>query len=64
MVEPPARLEFATDDSVATVTFTDVGAGRTEMVFRAELAMTDATRARAEGGLASAFDRLGEQLGG
>ena len=64
VVEPPARLEFATDDSVATVTFTDVGAGRTEMVFRAELAMTDATRVRAEGGLESAFDRLGEQLGG
>ena len=64
VVEPPARLEFATDDSVATVTFADVGAGRTEMVFRVELAVTDATRARAEVGLGSAFDRLGEQLAG
>jgi uncharacterized protein YndB with AHSA1/START domain len=61
-VEPPRRLAFGTGDSEATVTFADVGVGRTEMVFRVELTTTDAIRRRAEGGLGSAFDRLGEQL--
>jgi uncharacterized protein YndB with AHSA1/START domain len=61
-VEPPGRLAFGTAGSEATVTFADVGVGRTEMVFRVELSTTDAIRRRAENGLGSAFDRLGEQL--
>ncbi len=64
VVEPPERLAFATDGSSATVTFSDVGLGRTEMVFRVETTMGAATRARALGGLQSAFDRLAEQVGG
>jgi uncharacterized protein YndB with AHSA1/START domain/catechol 2,3-dioxygenase-like lactoylglutathione lyase family enzyme len=60
----PERLVFATaDGDVATVTFADVGGGRTEMVFRVEVTMADDMRRRAEGGLNSAFDRLGEELG-
>jgi uncharacterized protein YndB with AHSA1/START domain len=52
-VVEPERLSFGP----ATVTFTDRGDGRTEMTFR-----TEATHPAAEGGLASAFDRLSEQL--
>jgi uncharacterized protein YndB with AHSA1/START domain len=52
-VVEPERLSFGP----ATVTFTDLGDGRTEMTFR-----TEATHPAAEGGLASAFDRLSEQL--
>jgi uncharacterized protein YndB with AHSA1/START domain len=54
----PERLAFGE----ATVTFTDLGDGRTEMVFRTTTGMTDEIRRRAAGGLASAFDRLAEQL--
>ena len=54
----PERLSFGE----ATVTLTDVGDGRTEMVFRTTTEMTDEIRRRAAGGLASAFDRLAEQL--
>ena len=54
----PERLSFGE----ATVTFTDLGDGRTEMVFRTTTEMTDEIRSRAAGGLASAFDRLAEQL--
>jgi uncharacterized protein YndB with AHSA1/START domain len=59
-VAPPERLSFG----AATVTFTDLGDGRTEMVFRTTVEMTDDTRRAAEGGLASAFDRLSEHLKG
>jgi uncharacterized protein YndB with AHSA1/START domain len=52
-VVEPERLSFGP----ATVTFTDLGDGRTEMTFS-----TVATHPAAEGGLASAFDRLSEQL--
>jgi uncharacterized protein YndB with AHSA1/START domain len=52
-VVEPERLSFGP----ATVTFTDLGDGRTEMTF-----LTEATHPAAEGGLASAFDRLSEQL--
>jgi uncharacterized protein YndB with AHSA1/START domain len=54
----PERLSFGE----STVTLTDLGDGRTEMVFRTTTEMTDEIRRRAAGGLASAFDRLAEQL--
>jgi uncharacterized protein YndB with AHSA1/START domain len=57
-VVEPERLAFGE----ATVTLTDLGGGRTEMIFHTTVEMTDATRRSAEGGLASAFDRLAEQL--
>jgi uncharacterized protein YndB with AHSA1/START domain len=57
-VVEPERLVFG----AATVTLTDLGDGRTEMIFHTTVEMTDATRRAAEGGLASAFDRLAEQL--
>jgi uncharacterized protein YndB with AHSA1/START domain len=57
-IDEPERLSFGE----ATVTLTDLGDGRTEMVFRTTTEMTDEIRRRAAGGLASAFDRLAEQL--
>jgi uncharacterized protein YndB with AHSA1/START domain len=54
----PERLRFGE----ATVTLIDLGDGRTEMVYRTTTEMTDEIRRRAAGGLASAFDRLAEQL--
>jgi uncharacterized protein YndB with AHSA1/START domain len=57
-VVEPERLAFGE----ATVILTDLGDGRTEMTFHTTVEMTDATRRSAEGGLASAFDRLAEQL--
>jgi uncharacterized protein YndB with AHSA1/START domain len=57
-VVEPERLGFGE----ATVTLTDLGDGRTEMVFHTTAQMTDETRARAVGGLSSAFERLSEQL--
>ena len=43
-------------------TLTDLGDGRTEMAMRATVHTTDEMRGAAEGGLASAFDRLAEHL--
>ena len=57
-IVPPERLSFGE----ASVTLTDLGDGRTEMIFRTTTEMTDEIRRRAAGGLASAFDRLAEQL--
>jgi uncharacterized protein YndB with AHSA1/START domain len=57
-VVEPERLSFGR----ATVTFTDLGDGRTEMVFHTTVEMTAETREAAEGGLRSAFDRLAEHL--
>jgi uncharacterized protein YndB with AHSA1/START domain len=54
----PERLSFGE----ATVTLTELGDGRTEMVFRTTTEMTDEIRRRAVGGLASAFHRLAEHL--
>jgi uncharacterized protein YndB with AHSA1/START domain len=54
----PERLRFGE----ATVTLIDLGDGRTEMVYRTTTEMTDEIRRRAAGGLASAFERLAEQL--
>jgi uncharacterized protein YndB with AHSA1/START domain len=61
-VVEPERLVFARGDQLATVTFADLGDGRTEMTFRTTMEATEALRDRAIGGLASAFDRLAEQL--
>jgi uncharacterized protein YndB with AHSA1/START domain len=57
-VVEPERLAFGD----ATVTFIDLGDGRTEMVFRTTVEMPDETRRAAEAGLASAFDRLSDHL--
>ena len=48
--------------AVSVVTFTELGDGRTEMVFNTTIQTTDELRAAAAAGLASAFDRLAEQL--
>lgn len=65
-VVEPERLVFEEvdrdDGPVATVTFTDLGDGRTEMRFHTTRRMTEATLRRAMAGMASAFDRLAEQL--
>lgn len=58
-VVEPERLSFGD----ATVTFTDLGDGRTEMRFRTTMRASDDIRAAAAGGLASAFGRLAEVVG-
>jgi uncharacterized protein YndB with AHSA1/START domain len=50
------------EGAVTAVTFTDLGDGRTEMVFRATVATTDEMRGHAEGGMRSAIDRLAEHV--
>ena len=57
-VVEPERLAFG----ATTVTLTDLGDGRTEMVFHTTVEMTADILRSARGGLASAFDRLSEQL--
>jgi uncharacterized protein YndB with AHSA1/START domain len=57
-VVAPERLAFGE----ATVTLTQLADGRTEMIFHTTLEAPDAVRAVAEGGLASAFDRLAEEV--
>jgi uncharacterized protein YndB with AHSA1/START domain len=63
-VVEPERLVFARTDSdrLATVTLTDLGDGRTELVFDTTMQATERLRGVAEGGLQSAFDRLAEHL--
>jgi uncharacterized protein YndB with AHSA1/START domain len=64
-VVEPERLVFAElrrGGAVGTVTFADLGDGRTEMTFHTTMRTTDAIREAARGGLGSAFDRLGELL--
>jgi uncharacterized protein YndB with AHSA1/START domain len=63
-VVEPERLVFARTDSdaLATVTFTDLGDGRTELVLETIIQATEQLRGTAEGGLRSAFDRLAEHL--
>ena len=61
-VVEPERLVFARGGELSAVTFTDLGDGRTEMSFRTTLEATEALRDRARAGLASAFERLAEQL--
>lgn len=50
--------------AVTTVTFADLGEGRTEMVFRATIRTTREGLDTAAAGLASAFDRLDERFSG
>jgi uncharacterized protein YndB with AHSA1/START domain len=57
-VVEPERLAFGE----ATVTLTDLGDGRTEMVFHTTVHMTEETLRTAIGGLGSAFDRLTDHL--
>ncbi len=61
-VVEPERLTWGEDGRLATVTFTDLGDGRTEMRFHTVVRLTDAAFANAPGGLRSAFDRLDEHL--
>ena len=49
--------------AVSTVTLTDLGDGRTELVLHASVHTTDELRRTAEGGMNSALDRLAEHLG-
>lgn len=66
-VDEPERLVFGPPGDepggrVATVTFRDLGGGRTRMSFRTAMRADDALLRRARAGMASAFDRLAEQL--
>ncbi|HYI37660.1 MAG TPA: SRPBCC domain-containing protein [Thermoleophilaceae bacterium] len=68
-VVAPERLvidEPAADNwhggAVTTVTFTDLGDGRTRMEFRASIATTEEMAQTAAGGVADTLDRLGEHL--
>ena len=62
-VVEPERLVFGqAEGQIATVTFADLGDGRTEMTFHTTMRANEELRARAEGGLSSAFERLAEQL--
>ena len=69
-VVEPERLAFAEvpregchEGAVGVVTLTDLGDGRTEMVFHTTVRVIGGPGGAAEAGLASAFDRLAEHLG-
>jgi len=59
--EPPDHAWH--EGSVSTVTFTDLGEGRTEVALRAIVLTTDEMRLNAERGMNGTLDRLGEHLG-
>jgi uncharacterized protein YndB with AHSA1/START domain len=59
--EPPDHAWH--EGSVSTVTFTDLGEGRTEVALRAIVQTTDEMRLNAERGMNGTLDRLGEHLG-
>jgi uncharacterized protein YndB with AHSA1/START domain len=59
--EPPDHAWH--EGSVSTVTFTDLGEGRTEVALRAIVQTTDEMRLKAERGMNGTLDRLGEHLG-
>jgi uncharacterized protein YndB with AHSA1/START domain len=68
-VVEPERLSFAEasedswhDGADSTVTFADLGDGRTEMMLRSTIHTTDEMATQAEAGLRGALDRLGELL--
>jgi uncharacterized protein YndB with AHSA1/START domain len=68
-VVAPERLAFdeASEDAwhdgaTSTITFTDLGDGRTEMVLRSTVHTTDEMIVRAEAGMHGSLDRLGEHL--
>jgi uncharacterized protein YndB with AHSA1/START domain len=50
------------EGATSSVTFTDLGEGRTEMVMRSTINTTEELRAQAEAGVNGAFDRLAELL--
>jgi uncharacterized protein YndB with AHSA1/START domain len=58
--EPPDHAWH--QGSVSTVTFTDLGEGRTEVALRAIVQTTDEMRLNAERGMNGTLDRLGEHL--
>jgi uncharacterized protein YndB with AHSA1/START domain len=58
--EPPEHAWH--EGSVSTVTFTDLGEGRTEVALRATIQTTDEMRLNAERGMNGTLDRLGEHL--
>jgi uncharacterized protein YndB with AHSA1/START domain len=65
----PERLTFEEpsedawhDGATSTVTFTDLGDGRTEMVLRSTIHTTDEMVVHAEAGLNEGIDRLAELL--
>jgi uncharacterized protein YndB with AHSA1/START domain len=68
-VVAPERLAFAEapredchEGAVGSVSFTDLGDGRTEMVFHSTIQTTGEFGGNARAGLESAFDRLAEHL--
>jgi uncharacterized protein YndB with AHSA1/START domain len=62
-VVEPERLVWGEDGAAAaSVTFTDLGDGRTEMVFHTTMHATGELCDRARNGLGSAFERLAEIL--
>ena len=62
-VVPAERLVWGEDGGrIATVTFTDLGDGTTRVDLRTTIHGTGALRDQAARGLASAWDRLAEQL--
>jgi uncharacterized protein YndB with AHSA1/START domain len=58
--EPPEHAWH--EGSVSTVTFTDLGEGRTEVALRATIQTTDEMRVAAERGMNGTLDRLAEHL--
>jgi uncharacterized protein YndB with AHSA1/START domain len=68
-VVEPERLSFAEvpredchEGATGTVSLTDFGDGRTEMVFHSTVQTTGELAGNAQAGLESAFDRLAEHL--
>jgi uncharacterized protein YndB with AHSA1/START domain len=59
--EPPEHAWH--EGSVSTVTFTDLGDGRTEVALLANIQTTDEMRVAAERGMNGTLDRLAEHLG-
>jgi uncharacterized protein YndB with AHSA1/START domain len=61
-VVEPERLVMSERASVTTITFTDLGDGRTEVFLHTTMHASEEIRRSAEGGLNSALDRLAETL--
>jgi uncharacterized protein YndB with AHSA1/START domain len=68
-VVPHERLAFEEppedawhEGAISTVTFTDLGDGRTEMVLRSTIQATDEMSAQAEAGMNGSVDRLAKLL--
>ena len=58
----PEWLVMTEERSVTTITFTDLGDGRTEVSLNTTMHASEEIRRSAEGGLNSALDRLAETL--